>query len=280
MTASQPEAQRRALADFLRAHRARLRPDLVGLPQGPRRRTPGLRREEVAQLAGISATWYAWLEQGRDVSASPDALARLARTLKLTPAERTYLFELAGKRDPAAGGAANDPDRMPAGLASTLEAIAVPAYLLDRTWTARAWNGPAARLFTDWLGRDGDRNLLRYVFLDPAARRFIADWDDRARRVVAEFRTDHSRHLDAPELRSLVDDLRARSSDFRQLWDEQSVTAREGGVRTFEHPLDGPLRYDQISLTVAAQPDWKLVLLAPCGIAAAPTLPAAVPLES
>lgn len=279
MTAPPPEAQRRALADFLRAHRGRLQPDLVGLPQGPRRRTPGLRREEVAQLAGMSATWYAWLEQGRDVSASPEALARLARTLKLTAAERAYFFELAGKRDPAAAGAGTDPDRMPAGLAAALDAIAVPAYLLDRTWTARAWNGPAARLFTDWLGRDGDRNLLRYVFLDPAARRFIAEWDDRARRVVAEFRTDQSRHLGDLALRSLVDDLRARSPSFRQLWEEQSVTAREGGVRTFEHPLDGLLRYDQISLTVAAQPDWKLVLLAPSA-AAAPTLPAAVPVES
>jgi transcriptional regulator with XRE-family HTH domain len=279
MTAPPPATQRRALADFLRAHRGRLAPDEVGLPKGARRRTPGLRREEVAQLSGISATWYAWLEQGRDVSASSEALARLARTLKLAAAERAYFFELAGRRDPSAevGGARGG--AVPTALDAALAAMAIPAYLLDRTWTPRAWNKPAQRLFTGWLGTAGDKNLLRYVFLDLSARRFIADWEDRARRVLAEFRIDHARHLEDPALRGLVDDLRARSRDFARLWEEQAVTAREGGERRFDHPEDGPLHYEQISLNVASQPDWKLHLLTPCS-AAAPTLPATVPLES
>src|SRR5262245_908301 len=141
--------QRRALGAFVRAHRARLTPTALGLQAGARRRTPGLRREEVAQLCGMSATWYTWIEQGRDVAASPAALGRLAQVLQLSPAERVYLFELAGRRDPArAAPAAMD---APPALVASLAAIAHPAYVLDRTVTARAWNPAAARLFVGWL---------------------------------------------------------------------------------------------------------------------------------
>src|SRR5215470_1421224 len=128
----QAETKRRELGDFLRAHRARLTPASLGLPAGGRRRTPGLRREEVAQACGMSATWYTWLEQGRDVSASPSTIAGLAGALRLTPAERAYLFELAGKRDPAAPPSAPADDGMdvPPALARALAAIATPAYLL------------------------------------------------------------------------------------------------------------------------------------------------------
>src|SRR5262249_34965037 len=125
--------RRRALGAFLQAHRARLAPASLGLPPAGRRRTPGLRREGVAQIAGLSATWYTWLEQGRDVSASPAALARLARTLQLSAAERSYLFDLAGKRDPA-GPAAPAASEAPAALEAAVSAIGAPAYVLDRQW--------------------------------------------------------------------------------------------------------------------------------------------------
>src|SRR6185312_3226508 len=133
------ETQRDELGEFLRSHRARLTPGELGLEPGMRRRTPGLRREEVAQLAGVSATWYTWIEQGRDVSVSPAALARLARVMRLTAAERAYLFELAGKRDP---DAPPEPalGEQPEGLAAIVQTIATPAYVLDRTWTALTWN--------------------------------------------------------------------------------------------------------------------------------------------
>src|SRR5262252_5726947 len=137
--------RRHALGAFLMARRARIGPAALGLPEAGRRRTPGLRREEVAQLAGLSVTWYTWIEQGRDVSVSPTALARLARALRLTAAERTYLFDLAGKRDPAAP-AAPVASEIPAGLAEAVVAIAAPAYVLDRQWNAIAWNPPASRL--------------------------------------------------------------------------------------------------------------------------------------
>jgi transcriptional regulator with XRE-family HTH domain len=256
------ETQRRALGDFLRAQRARLTPASLGLPTGPRRRTPGLRREEVAQVGGISATWYAWLEQGRDIAASPAALAGLASALRLTPAERAYLFRLAGKPDPSAPG---EPDTMdvPPALAEAIASIAGPAYLLDRTWRARAWNQPAARLFVGWLDQPDGGNLLRYVFLSPQARTVIPDWENRARRVLAEFRAAMGRHLEDPALRALTDELRRRSALFARAWREHAVVDRTGGTRAFQHPRDGRLRYEQLAFTVASRPDFTLVMLVP-----------------
>jgi transcriptional regulator with XRE-family HTH domain len=251
--------QRRELGDFVRACRERLNPADFGLPAGPRRRTPGLRREEVAQLCGLSTTWYTWIEQGREVSASPGALARLADVLRLGRAERAYLFELAGRRDPDPGDDAGGP--VPADLLACVEAISAPAYVLDRCWTARSWNAPAERLFVGWLDRPGERNLLRFVFLDPAARTLICDWEVRARRVAAEFRAAGSPHPDDPALRALVEELRRDSPDFARFWRQHGVLEREGGRRSFNHPRDGLLHYRQVTFDLASQPDLKLTML-------------------
>ncbi len=254
--------QRRLLGDFVRAHRERLQPAAAGLDgTAARRRTPGLRREEAAALSGISTTWFTWLEQGRDVSLSPSALGRLARALRLSEPERAYLFELAGKRDPDSGS----PDAAqsaPPGLTAAVAAFPHPAYALDRCWNAVCWNAGAARLFGGWL-EGADRNLLRWLFLDPGARALVAGWPDRSRRVLAEFRADFSRSLQDPQMRALVAELRARSSEFAAGWDEQAVLAREGGLRRFEHPEDGPLSFEQFTFAPADCPDHKLVLLVP-----------------
>ena len=260
------QAKRRELGDFLRAHRARLSPAILGLPAIGRRRTPGLRREEVAQACGMSATWYTWLEQAREVSASPTALGALARTLQLTPAERIYLFELAGKRDPSLPvPPREDGMDVPAALARAVATIEGPAYILDSMWNARAWNLPAARLFVGWLDGASDRNLLRYVFLSPIARTVIPDWQARARRVLAEFRADSSRHLEDAALQALVEDLRRRSALFAQCWSEHAVVDRAGGERIFDHPHEGRLRYEQIGFVLANRPDFKLVMLVALG---------------
>ncbi len=251
--------RRAELAEFVRACREKLSPAAVGLPVGTRRRTPGLRREEVAQLSGVSTTWYTWIEQGREVSASPAALGRLASVLRLARAERAYLFELAGKRDPEPARSANDP--LPGILPACLAAITAPAYVLDRTWTARSWNPAARRLFVGWLDRPGERNLLRFVFLAPEARSLIADWDVRARRVVAEFRAGTSAYREDPALRDLIAGLQQASAEFAQLWEQHDVVEREGGVRTFNHPTDGLVTYQQVTFDLAAQPDLKLTML-------------------
>ena len=254
-------AQRQALGGFARAQRAKLAPEMFGLEIGSRRRTPGLRREEVAQLCGMSATWYTWIEQGRDVSVSPGTLARLAKVLRLSRAERAYLFELAGKRDPDEPTLDETADLPPA-FAEALKSFSQPAYLLDRAWNARAWNEPASRLFVGWLDGQASRNLLRYIFLEPAAKKLISDWDHRARRVLAEFRADYSRHLDDPAMQALIDELRQSSAVFARIWEEQSVVGREGGERRFNHPREGKLRYEQLTFNLANRPDFKLVLLA------------------
>jgi len=260
--ADHAETKRRELGDFLRAHRARLTPTTLGLPIGVRRRTPGLRREEVAQACGMSATWYTWLEQGRDVSASASALSTLARTLQLTPAERAYLFELAGKRDPSLPAPPDDDGMdVAASLGRAVAAIDGPAYILDSLWNARAWNKQAARLFVGWLDGRSDHNLLRYVFLSPTARKVIPEWQMRARRVLAEFRADSSRHLEDATLQALVEDLRRRSPFFAKCWSEHAVVDRTGGERTFDHPRQGRLFYDQVAFSVANRPDFKLVML-------------------
>jgi transcriptional regulator with XRE-family HTH domain len=246
---------RRALGAFLRAHRERRPPPASA---SGRRRTPGLRREELAEACGVSLTWITWLEQGRDVSPSPHALARLAEALHLAPAERAYLFELTSKRDPAAPPPSAD--ELPEPILALPGRMTIPAYLLDHAWTARAWNPFAAELFAGWLDDEHDRNLLRYIFLSPAARRLIADWDERARRVAAEFRADFSRRLRDPAMQALVDELTGQSPDFSRLWREQAVLEREGGERRFNNPAR---RFYQTTLIPSSHPDAKLVSLTP-----------------
>ncbi len=253
--------RRKEFGAFLRAHRERLQPAMFGLERGSRRRTPGLRREELAALAGVSATWLAWIEQGRDVQVSTSAVTRLARVLRLSPAERFYLFGLAGRTDPERIEAADD--ALPEGLAAIALGLAMPAYLIDRAWTAHAWNAAASSLFIGWLDDAAERNLLRFIFLDPAARTLIADWEIRARRVAAEFRADYSRHLAAPDLRALAQDLAAASPLFTEAWEAHAVVEREGGLRLFDHPEGGRLAFRQTTLVPARHPDWKLVVLEP-----------------
>jgi transcriptional regulator with XRE-family HTH domain len=253
--------RQRELGEFVRAQREKLTPAALGLLVAGRRRTPGLRREEVAQLCGLSVTWYTWLEQGREMALSPAALDRLAKALRLGRAERAYLFVLARKRDPSASD--GESDAIPPGLLACLTTIGSPAYVLDLGWTARGWNAKAARLFAGWLDGEHDRNLLRYIFLSPAARALIRDHAERARRVVAEFRADVSAHLTDPAIRDFVDDLRRRSPEFARLWEEHGVLGREGGERTFDHPRDGFQRFTQVTLNLATQPELKLTILVP-----------------
>lgn len=250
------------LGEFLRARRERLRPEDFGLPVGRRRRTPGLRREEVAQLCGISPTWIAWIEQGRTESVSVASLAALARGLRLSQAERRYLFELAARRDPSPPGGAQ---ALAAELQPLLDDVRSPAYVLDRHWTPRLWNRDASRLFVDWLGaRAGKpvRSLLEYVFLEPSARRFIVGWSSRARRLVAEYRADTAAWHDDPVRQALVGHLGGESPEFRAAWAEQEVRGREGGQRTFETP-NGRRSYRQYTLKPAHAPDLKVVVLVP-----------------
>ncbi|MFC3337580.1 helix-turn-helix transcriptional regulator [Paracandidimonas soli] len=284
-------ARRKALGEFLRTARARISPLDVGLPAGVRRRTPGLRREELAQLCDISATWYTWIEQGRDISVSPAVWARLADILRLSRAERHYLFDLAETADPDAMRVAVDP--LPEGLADCVHAIATPAYILDRCWNVMACNQAFVTLFRGWPRRsdtktahetahagplalsaavaenDGGQeaplpNLLRYIFLDPVARDLVVDWEARASRVTAEFRADAGPHIDEPDVRSVLDALLQESQVFAYWWTRQAVVEREGGERRFRSRDGGSLlTYQQFTFRLSTRPDCKLVMLLP-----------------
>lgn len=247
--------QRRLLGAFVRAHRERMRPATAT----GRRRTSGLRREELAALAGISVTWCTWIEQGRAAQASPEALSRIAQALALSRAERDYLFTLAGRVDPQASrGLSAD---APPSLIAAVKATQCPAYGLDRLWNACCWNEAAARLFRGWLDGDRQRNLLRYVFLEPAARALVPDWKDRARRLLAEFRADFAGAFRDAEVRIFLETLRGDSPFFAEAWDEQAVQTREGGLRLFNHPDDGAVSFIQHTFAPAERPDHKLVIL-------------------
>lgn len=246
------------LGAFIRAHRERL--PLPAKAAG-RRRTPGWRREELAEATGVGVTWITWLEQGRDVSASPAALARLADALLLNPAERASLFDLAGRRDPVARSDVQGD--VPPQVLALPGLMQVPAYLLDHLWTARAWNAAAQTLFAGWLDAEHDRNLLRFVFLSTDAKALIADWDERAQRLVAEFRADFSRRPRDAAMQALIDELRQSSPLFTKLWRAQTVLHREGGERGFLAQDGSVRRYQQTTLLVASQTECKLVCLAP-----------------
>ncbi|HEY1899972.1 MAG TPA: helix-turn-helix transcriptional regulator [Steroidobacteraceae bacterium] len=267
-------SQSRLLGDFLRARRESLRPLDFGLPQRNRRRTPGLRREEVAQLCGISPTWYTWIEQGRTAAISAATLVALAQGLHLTAAERAYLFEIARRLDPSPPGPSVIGGQELAGLVRVIRA---PAYVLDRYWNAIEWNPAAADLFRDWLGtppRPRRRsagasltreppNLLRYVFLHPRARTFLLDWEARARGLVAEFRADTPHMRDDPQRSGLVEELSRASPQFAQGWRSQRVLARDGGQRSFRVGNGEIRHFEQHILRVVRRPDLRMTVLVP-----------------
>ncbi|MGC4029198.1 MAG: helix-turn-helix transcriptional regulator [Steroidobacteraceae bacterium] len=261
----QQQTRRTPLGSFLRARRMQSRPEDFGFAAGARRRTPGLRREELAQLAGISPTWVAWIEQGRTRSVSMATLLALARGLHLTRAERAHLFQLAERADPAPLSGAGGEERE---LRQLLDSLAAPAYVLDRCWDAIAWNAAAEKLFPAWLGRRVRRhaphpNLLHYVFLDAAAQRQVVDWKSRAQRLVAEFRADTESWRTDPLRQSLVEELCAGSAEFAAAWREERVQEREGGIRVFRSSSGRVREHAQLTLRVARRPDLKLVVLLP-----------------
>lgn len=257
------DTRRKELGEFLQALRQKSAPEDFGFPAGSRRRTQGLRREEIAQLAGISPTWYTWIEQGREVNVSAEVLDRLARTLKLTRPERAYLFEMADRRDPHDSGP--EDDTAPASLTALLATISVPAYIMGRYWDMLAWNAPAAELFTGWLNQPHTSapNLLRFVFLEPAARTLLVDWETRARRITAEFRADCRTRLEETPLQRLIEELTQTSPEFARFWKQHDVLERQGGQRDFNHPQRGLISYQQTTLHPGEQEQLKLVMLRP-----------------
>jgi transcriptional regulator with XRE-family HTH domain len=251
-------AARRELGEFLRSRRRQLDPLVVGLPRGTNRRTPGLRREEVALLAGVSHTWYTWLEQGRDIRPSQQVVDALARTLRLSPAEHEYLLRLTGHGRAAPADA---PDRMPAHLQRLLDALGTsPAYVITATWSIVGWNRAYERLYPGVAAvPPAERNLLWLVFTDPAVRRLLGDWTTDSRRFLTQFRAEVGPRLADPEVRNLVGRLEEVSADFRAGWASHDVDRFSSGERRFEHPDVGTLLVEHHQLTPADASGLQLI---------------------
>jgi len=258
-----PAAVRRGeLGTFLRSRRARITPDEVGLPRTGRRRTPGLRREELAFLAGISATWYTYLEQDRDVRPSAQVLSALAVALRLTDAEREHLFSLAGSSGPEAVDAGELLVAHVAPVPLLLQPN--PAYITGAGYDVLAWNPAAAELFTSLTtpaGPEGVRpNLARWMFTDPASKQVLLDWEDVARDLLARLRTAAVRHRGDPRFTRLVEDLHAASPQVRAWWPRYDIRSSHSGTKRLRHPRRGKLTLTHASFAVADAPEQTLVV--------------------
>jgi transcriptional regulator with XRE-family HTH domain len=253
-----------ALGHYLRNRRTRLDPAAFGFA-GTRRRTPGLRREEVAQLAHISQTWYTCLEQGRGGPPSSDALDRIARALMLTEDEREHLFLLGLGRTPATQAPPDSATTVSPRLQRLLDALRwSPAYIKTLTWDFVAWNRAANAVFGYNALPPDQRNILRRIFLDPATRAKQFDWDSVARYVVAAFHADAARATwAAAEVQALVDELCAASADFAALWQAHDVHAQGEGSKRLRHPQAGTLALEYSSFTVEGRPDLGMVVFNP-----------------
>lgn len=247
------------LREFLMSRRARISPAEAGLPDGgARRRTPGLRREEVAVLAGVGVSWYQWLEQGRDITVSPQVLDSVGRVLRLSSTERRHLYVLAGLNPPAPEVDPGDAD-MCAGLRRLLDAwMPYPAHIMDRYWNTIMYNDAAGMI----LGMRPDlvQNCLIAFFTDPIYRARATSWEQNAPYVVAQFRAACSECPDDEGFKAVVEEAKAVSDEFTELWERRDI-APGGQVRKeIEHPLVGTLFVESTQLRVPARPDLAIVM--------------------
>ncbi|HQT74472.1 MAG TPA: helix-turn-helix transcriptional regulator [Acidiphilium sp.] len=251
-----------ALGNYLKDRRARLDPAAFGFTPA-RRRTPGLRREEVAQRANVSTNWYTWLEQGRGGAPSADVLDRIARAMMLTDIEREHLFLIGLGRPPEARY------RAPEGITPRLQRVLdtldhSPAFIRTATWDVIAWNKAAAAVMTNYSTLpDGQRNVLRMMFCDSRVRAAQSNWESVARYVVASFRADVARAGAARDVQSLVDELSATSPEFAALWADNDVQAHGDGVKILHHPVAGPLSMEFSGFAVDSRPDLTMVIYNP-----------------
>ncbi|MBH5334734.1 helix-turn-helix domain-containing protein [Streptomyces pactum] len=249
------------IREFLRSRRARVTPAEAGMAVGDlrARRTPGLRREEVAVLAGVGVSWYTWLEQGREINVSADVLDAIARVLRLDAAEREHLYLLAGLNPPRAEPAAGRtvPDRLRQVIDSWLPH---PAYLIDRHWNLVAVNRAAAAVFGY---QEHDHNCLITFFTSARYRSSLYHWRDAAHTIAAQFRADAARYPEDPEFGRIAADMCAVSPEFAEIWAEHAVRDATAGTKVINHPEAGELSFTYTTLTLPELPGHRLMLHTP-----------------
>ncbi|MGW3176848.1 helix-turn-helix domain-containing protein [Streptomyces sp. NPDC001153] len=259
---SSPPLDRRAeLSEFLRSRRARLKPEDVGLPDfGRHRRVPGLRREELAQLAGVSVAYYTRLEQGNGRNVSAEVLGSIARALRLSDAEHAHLTHLAKPKSHKKKPAARQ-QQVRVALRQLLDTMdGVPAYIVGRRSEILAWNRMAAAVFGDWGELPAaERNWARLVFLRPDYRELFVDWEQKAIDIVCALRMDAGCHPDDPRLSALVGELSVKSEEFRRLWATHDVKEKSHGVKHLHHPLVGDLALNFESFRLTGDAEQSLI---------------------
>jgi transcriptional regulator with XRE-family HTH domain len=267
VTTANGHHRRAELAAFLRSRRERITPEQAGLAPGSRRRTPGLRREEVAQLSGVGVTWYTWLEQGRQINASPQVLGAVARTLLLDQAEREHLFRLADLPDAAtvAGGVTSGCEQVQPEVREILDALVpMPASVINERFDLLAWNAAYQAL---WPGLTGaapaERNVLWKVFSHPECCHPYVNLHEQMGMLVAQLRGAYGRHLGEPAWTGFVRRLSAVSATFARLWDEHEVASQATYLKMYRHPAYPELALTTTSLAVEAVPGTRMVVYRP-----------------
>jgi hypothetical protein len=252
---------RSELADFLRTRRESLSPLDVGLPRGARRRTPGLRREEVAALAGVGLTWYTWLEQGRDINVSTAFLDNVGRVLKLDEIERRHLFLLAHNRPPPVNG------RQWCSISPLVrrlldDLILRPAYVFNLRWDVIAWNAAAQTLFGFKARDTPERNMLWMLFADDRLHRRVREWSVQAPQILASFRRDYAQAPEDGDMNELVASLEKISPEFQKLWNRHDVHGRCQGERSFEIDGIGSVAFEHSTFIIDEERHLRLVMYA------------------
>ncbi|GAB7033639.1 helix-turn-helix transcriptional regulator [Streptomyces sp. NPDC021749] len=255
-------ARRAELAAFLRSRRERITPEQVGLPRGARRRTPGLRREEVAHLGAVGVTWYTWLEQGRDIHVSPQVLDAVARALLLDRAERSHLFALAGAVDPVPG---KECTGVPRALRQLLDQLSpFPAVVQNSRFDILAYNSTYGQLLCDLDALpEEDRNCMWLAFTHPQWRASVVDLDAAMRVMAAKFRASMAEHVAEPAWKALVARLTEASQEFREIWAQHEVVRPVSSVKLFRHPRVGLLELTATSLWTGPTSGPKLLSYTP-----------------
>ncbi len=259
------------IKEFLKACRARLTPADVGLRGPCRRRSPGLRREDVAALAGVSVTWYTWLEQGRDINVSADVLERICSSLRLSPEEREYLFALVhGRPAPRL----SEPDQaVTENLQRTIQRLPVPALVMTLRWDILAWNCLATKVFRDY-GRIpvAERNLLRIILSDTNYQKDSSGFEVLARRLLAKFRVDFSQNAGDPAFEQLITELRQTTPKFEDMWKAGEIRNAIRGTDVIQHESLGPLSFDYSSYIPEGSSFLRLIMFVPTNAQTAQTL--------
>jgi transcriptional regulator with XRE-family HTH domain len=258
------EERRREIADFLKTRRMRRQPEELGLPRGRRRRTPGLRREEVDAAAGVSAEWYTWLEQARDVRPSAQVLTRIGAALRLEPNETRHLLTLGGYAVPASGSDLPRSVSVSLRLQRLIDQMDFgPAWVFGERWDIVAWNRAASVIHGDLAGLQGiERNALYQLFLGDRMRSMLVDWDTHGRMCVAKLRSAYASRVDDPWFNELVTLLRTRSEQFEAWWNQNDIETSQEGVKHYEHPEAGRLVFDYSVLDVLDERMSSLRLVA------------------